>query len=162
MVGACTKLKHHQQSGRLRRVRRRVYRLVHFPAGEHEDLVSLWLWSEQAGVFSHETALALHDLSDALPARLHLTLPAAWRKRRFRLSDPVVLRHADIAHDARTWAGPVPITAVARTLNDLARADVSPEILRQAAQQALRRGLAARGDLLEVERALEPFGGLEP
>ena len=29
---------------------------------------AVWLWSEQAGVFSHQTALALHDLSDILPA----------------------------------------------------------------------------------------------
>ena len=27
--------------------------------------MSVWLWSEQAGVFSHQTALALHRLSDA-------------------------------------------------------------------------------------------------
>ena len=32
------------------------------------------------GVFSHDTALALHELSDALPARAHLTLPASWRR----------------------------------------------------------------------------------
>jgi hypothetical protein len=33
-----------------------VYRIVHFPAGEHEDLTTIWLWSDGAGVFSHETA----------------------------------------------------------------------------------------------------------
>jgi len=49
-------------------VRRGVYRLEHFPAGEHEDLVALWLWTDRAGVFSHETALALHGLSDTLPS----------------------------------------------------------------------------------------------
>ena len=30
------------------RVRRGIYRLVHFPAGEHEELVMVWLWSKQA------------------------------------------------------------------------------------------------------------------
>lgn len=44
-------------NGKVMRVRRGIYRLVHFPAGEHEDLVMLWLWAERAGVFSHETAL---------------------------------------------------------------------------------------------------------
>ncbi len=44
-------------------MRRGVYRLVHFPVGDHEDLTAVWLWSEREGVFSHETALALHDLS---------------------------------------------------------------------------------------------------
>src|SRR5688572_30913165 len=74
-------LLHHLRAGRIVRVRRGIYRLVHFPPSEHEGLVEIWLWSEQAGVFSHETALGLHDLSDALPAKLHLTLPRAWRSR---------------------------------------------------------------------------------
>jgi len=153
-------LVHHIRGGRMLRVRRGIYRLVHFPAGEHEELVTVWLWSEQAGVLSHETALGLHGLSDALPAQVHLTLPAAWKKRRFRVPEGVVLHHADLKPTDRAWAGPVPITSVARTLNDLATSGLSPELLRQAAQQALRRGLTTRGELADVERALEPFGGL--
>src|SRR5271166_3711603 len=58
---------HYIQSGRIVRVRRGIYRLVHFPAGEHEELVTAWLWSERSGVFSHQTALALHRLSDSMP-----------------------------------------------------------------------------------------------
>jgi hypothetical protein len=33
-------------------------------------------------------------------------------------------------------------------------------LLRQAAQQALRRGLVTRSELTDVATALEPFGGL--
>lgn len=153
-------LVHHIRGGRMLRVRRGIYRLVHFPAGEHEELVTVWLWSEQAGVLSHETALGLHGLSDALPAQVHLTLPAAWKKRRFRVPEGVVLHHSDVEANERAWAGPVPITSVARTLNDLATSGLSPELLRQAAQQALRRGLTTRGQLADVEHALAPFGGL--
>ena len=153
-------LVHHIRGGRMLRVRRGIYRLVHFPAGEHEELVTVWLWSEQAGVLSHETALALHGLSDALPVQVHLTLPAAWNKRRFRVPEGVVLHHADVEPKERTWAGPVPITSVSRTLNDLATSGLSPELLREAAHQALRRGLTTRGELADVEYALAPFGGL--
>ena len=39
-------------NGRVTRVRRGINRLVHFPASEHEDLMVLWLWSDQAGAFS--------------------------------------------------------------------------------------------------------------
>jgi predicted transcriptional regulator of viral defense system len=56
-------LQKHLRAGRVRRVRRGVYRLVHFPPGEHDDLAAVWLWSNRAGVFSHETALSLHELS---------------------------------------------------------------------------------------------------
>lgn len=150
----------HICGGRVTRVRRSIYRLVHFPGGEHEELAVVWLWSEQSGVFSHQTALALHGLSDVLPGRLHLTLPAGWRHRRFRVPDGVELHHADVPPDERAWFGPVPATSPRRTLSDCARELVSPQILRQAAGQALRRGLVVKGDLSEVEQVLEQFGGI--
>jgi predicted transcriptional regulator of viral defense system len=148
------------RAGRVTRAQRGIYRLVHFPAGEHEDLVATWLWSERAGIISHQTALALHGLSDALPAHLHLTLPAAWRRRRFRVPAGVVLHHADISPDDRTWFGAVPATSAQRSLNDCAREGMSPDLLRQAARQAIRRGLVATTELGDVEEALTPFGGL--
>ena len=150
----------HIRAGRVARARRGIYRLVHFPAGEHEDLVTAWLWSQQAGFISHQTALALHELSDALPAHVHLTLPDAWRRRRLRVPDDLVLHHADVPPEDRAWFGAVPTTNPRRSLNDCAREGLSPELLRQAALQALRRGLVAKAELAEVEQALRPFGGL--
>lgn len=150
----------HIRAGRITRPRRGIYRLVHFPAGEHEELVTAWLWSEQAGVVSHRTALALHGLSDALPALVHLTLPRDWRRRRFRVPAGVVLHHADVPPKDRSWFGPVPTTNPRRTLSDCARDGLSPELLQQATHQALRRGLVTTTELAEVENALRPFGGL--
>lgn len=151
---------HHVASGRALRVRRGIYRLVHFPTGEHEELVSTWLWTEREGVFSHETALALHRLSDVLPARHHLILPDAWRRRRLRVPAGVVLHYATLKKKDRMWFGPVPVTSVRRTLNDCALEGISPELLRQATKQALRRGLVVRNELAEVKSAMKPFGGL--
>jgi predicted transcriptional regulator of viral defense system len=150
----------HIHAGRVTRTRRGIYRLVHFPAGNHEELVIAWLWSERAGIFSHQTALALHGLSDALPAHVHLTLPRTWRSRRFRVPAGVVLHHADVPPEERAWFGAVPTTSPRRSLNDCARADLSPDLLRQAAQQAVRRGLVTTAELGDVEEALKPFGGL--
>ena len=150
----------HINAGRVTRVRRGIYRLIHFPAGEHEELAVVWLWSERAGIFSHQTALALHGLSDVLPGQLHLTLPTRWRHRRFRVPRRLVLHHADVSSKERTWFGPIPVTSPARTLSDCARERLSPELLRQATQQALRRGLVVESDLLDVERSLAPFGGI--
>ncbi len=153
-------LVHHVRAGRVVRVRRGIYRLVHFPAEQHEELVVVWLWSERAGVLSHQTALSLHGLSDVLPAHVHITLPSAWRRRRFRTPPDVVLHHADVPPRDRAWFGAVPMTTPRRSLNDCARDGLSPELLRAAAQQALRRGLATPDELADVEAALEPFGGL--
>jgi predicted transcriptional regulator of viral defense system len=153
-------LVHHVRAGRVVRVRHGIYRIVHFPAGENEDLVAAWLWSGAAGVVSHETALTLHGLSDVLPAQLHLTVPAWWSKRRLRVPRGLVLHHQDLPADARTWFGALPTTTVTQTLNDCATDGLSPELLGQAARQALRRGLAVRGDLGAVAKALAPFGGI--
>lgn len=153
-------LVHHVRGGKLARVRHGIYRLVHFPLGAHEELVTAWLWSAQAGVISHDSALALHGLSDALPHKLHMTLPAAWRRRRLRTPKDLVLHHADVPEADRGWFGAVPITTPRRTLNDCAASGLSPDLLRQAAEQALRRGLAARAELDAVSAALAPFGGL--
>jgi predicted transcriptional regulator of viral defense system len=155
-------LAHHLGAGRMVRVRRGVYRLVHFPAGDHEDLTMVWLWADREGVFTHQTALALHDLSDVLPSQIHLTLPEAWRKRRLRVPDGVVLHYGDVAESERRWFGPVPATAPLRTLADCAAEHLPPDLLRDAALDAIHRGLVARDELAAVEAALEPFGGLEP
>lgn len=153
-------LSHHLGAQRMIRVRRGVYRLVHFPAGDHDELTALWLWSERAGVFSHQTALALHDLSDVLPSQVHLTLPTSWKKRRLRVPDGVALHFNDIPDTERSWFGPVPATAPTRTLDDCAHASFPPDLLRQAAAEALHRGLVGRDEVAAVARALEPWGGL--
>ena len=141
-------------SGKIIRVRRTVYRLKHFPPGQQEDLVALWLWSDRAGVFSHETALMLHELSDVLPARAHLTVPAKWRRRRLRVPDGVVLHYADVPKRDRAWVGAVPVTSPARTLADCAADYVSPDFLSSAISQALARGMVSRPQATAVERAV--------
>jgi len=141
-------------SGKIIRVRRTVYRLKHFPPGQQEDLVALWLWSDRAGVFSHETALMLHELSDVLPARAHLTVPAKWRRRRLQLPDGVVLHYADVPKRDRAWVGTVPVTSPARTLADCAADYVSPDFLSSAISQALARGMVSGPQATAVERAV--------
>lgn len=153
-------LRKHIQAGRVVRVRRGIYRLVHFPSTEHEDLVVVWLWSERQGVFSHQTALGLHGLSDVLPSKIHLSVPASWTSRRLRVPKGVVLHHMDVPKGERSWFGAVPATSPARTLADCSRDRLSPDLLRQAARDALTRGLVGKQELDEVRRALRGVGGL--
>jgi len=130
----------HIKSGRIVRVMRSVYRVVHFPAGEHEDMTTLWLWAERVGVFSHETALFLHQLSDVLPHQAHLTLPTQWAKRRLRIPKGLVLYYAEVSKRERVEMGAIPVTTVPRTLLDCVAAHVSPELTEQAVHQARTRG----------------------
>ena len=76
---------YHVKKGRWVREGRGIYRLASYPLGDRPDLVFWSLWScdrrgNVQGIFSHQTALAIHDLSDVMPARYHLTVPKKFRK----------------------------------------------------------------------------------
>jgi predicted transcriptional regulator of viral defense system len=136
----------HVLSGRLERAMRGVYRLAHFPTGDQDELVGLWVWSGEAGVFSHETALSLHQLSDVLPSRIHMTLPRSW-ERRAAVSSLLVLHYANLPESERTWIGNVPVTTIGRTLRDAMDAGVDPDLVEQAIAQGTARKLLRREDV---------------
>ena len=125
-------LSHHTRGGRFRRVRYGIYRLVHFPASPQEPLMVLWLWTECAGVFSHETALTAHDLAQLLPSRTHITLPTSWRPRRLRVPDGVQLHYADLPETATQRLGGLPHTTPDQTLTDCAADRIAPDVLQRA------------------------------
>ncbi len=151
-------LHYHCRRGRILRARRGVYRIRHLPAQDDEQLVELWLWSDRRGVFSHETALALYDLSDVLPARVHRTVPAGWRRRRLRVPEVLRLHFADLADGEHQWVGHVPVTAPGRTLRDCVAISLQPDLLRQALETGLARGRFADGEVLGVRSYVEHFG----
>ncbi len=139
-------LRKHVLGGRLSHELRGVYRLAGSPSADDDELVALWLWSGEVGVFSHETALSLFQLSDALPARVHMTVPLAWR-RTAALPPLLVLHHADLPEDDRTWIGPVPVTTVGRTLRDAVDAGIDPTLIAQAISEGTARKILVRADV---------------
>lgn len=147
-------LAHHLRERRIVRLMRAVYRLVQYPPGEHEDLVALWLWTQRAAVFSHETALALHELGDALPSVPTMTLPSAWRRRRLRYPVDLVTEFDAVSKSERTWIDGVPATTPLRTLSDCARHGSAPDLVRSAIADARARGLISGSDAERVARAL--------
>jgi predicted transcriptional regulator of viral defense system len=136
-------LRHHaRQGGRYERVRRGVYRLRHFPSSPHEHVVAAWLsLRETPAVVSHESALELYDLSDVIPAAVHISLPRAKRGERPR---PGVrfhtLRRPPAASEIRALHG-IPITTPERAIVDCLQAGTQPEQIEIAVHQALDRGL---------------------
>lgn len=71
---------YHVKTGNWIREHRGIYRLANYPLGDRPDLMLWYLWSrnrneEPQGVYSHETSLAIHDLTDINPAKLHMTVP---------------------------------------------------------------------------------------
>src|SRR5687768_13071812 len=55
------------------------------PGGRYEQVVAGWLGLRRArAVVSHESALEQHDLSDVIPAVVHVSIPRAKRGQRPR------------------------------------------------------------------------------
>jgi len=152
-------LSHHAGQQLIERRARGVYRLVHFPQlTDAEDLVVHWLWSERQGVYSHTTALQLHQLSDAMPARATMTLPLDWAKRRLRVPTAVRLRFADLDESDRVVLRGVPVTTAARTVNDCAQAHVEPHLVGQALREGLERGLFRKDEVLPARAYVREHG----
>jgi predicted transcriptional regulator of viral defense system len=137
------------QVGNWIREHRGIYRLSLFPTPDRPDLVLWSLWSrnrneEVEGVYSHHTALSLYDLSDLNPAKLHMTVPTAFR-RNSEIPGMLVLHYSDLpAGDVQTAQG-FKFTRPLRTILDLIEAGtVERSFIRQALRQAVDRGLITR------------------
>jgi predicted transcriptional regulator of viral defense system len=147
---------YHVQAGNWIREHRGIYRLVLFPPAEHPDLVKWALWSKNRdevmeGVYSHQTALSLYELSDLNPAKLHMTVPMHFR-RNSEVPAILVLHHADLPDEHVQTAQGFKYTRPLRTILDLIEADnVERTFLRQALRQGLHRGLITRSEIKRVK-----------
>ncbi|NLF15197.1 MAG: hypothetical protein GX597_25690 [Anaerolineaceae bacterium] len=137
---------YHAQQGRLLRIRPDVYRLALFPSSVHEDLFVAWLTVGERAVISHESALSLYELSDALPSEVHLTVPRTTSPRHARLR---LHTSALPPEDVTRFAG-LPVTTVPRTLADVAVAGLAEQLVVHAIRQAIQRGLTSQEELLHM------------
>jgi predicted transcriptional regulator of viral defense system len=133
--------------GDIDHVRYGLYRLRRFPAHPFEDVIAACLWAGGDSAASHETALAVHGISDAMPSAIHITVPRPFRGRQ----DGVVIHHADLPDTDRTRVHAVPVTTIARTLQDVA-ATSDPALVEQAVAQAITRGTLSRRQLRRLVR----------
>jgi predicted transcriptional regulator of viral defense system len=141
-------LDHHLRRGRFQRIRRGLYRVQGFPRDEHDDMREAWMAvGITDALLSHESALALLDLSDTIPDAVHLLVPRRHRGLR-RPPGVVVHTRPDSEEIPTVWRDGLPLTAPARTLLDVADR-LQPEQLSMAVRQALRRGLLTREELEE-------------
>jgi len=146
---------HHVKAGNWVRVERGIYRLARFPRSMEEQYVIYSLWSrnragEPVGVYSHETALSIHDLSDANPSKLHMTVPPNFRRT---ASTPEVL----VLHRARLAEGDVErrqgfaVTRPIRTVADVASLGHT-DFAEQALREGTKRGVITHQQVLDLLR----------
>jgi predicted transcriptional regulator of viral defense system len=133
---------------------RGIYRLAHYPITNRPELVLWSLWSRNKnglvqGVWSHETALDIYELSDVMPSKMHMTVPKKFR-RRVKPPKILVLHFADLSEeDIRSQQG-YRVTSPLRTLIDSVESNrLSEDLISQALHDALRKGIISREELNE-------------
>lgn len=145
---------YHVQSGNWIRESRGIYRLANFPVPERPDLVLWALWSrnrsgETEGVYSHETALSIYELSDLNPSKLHMTVPKHFR-RMSETPKGVILHKAELEHSDIAQKEGYLMTRPLRAVIDLIEAgSIDEEFLRQVLNEGLNRGLITRTEMRE-------------
>jgi predicted transcriptional regulator of viral defense system len=146
--------------GRFERIRRGLYRVQGFPTAEHDDMREAWMAVGGAdALLSHDSALALLDLSDNIPDAVHLLVP---RRHRGLRRPPGVIVHTrpDNEDIATVWRDGLPLTAPARTLLDVADR-LQPEQLSMAVKQGLHRGLLTADQLQEEAKRRHKHHAIE-
>lgn len=154
------KRNYHVGAGNWVREHRGIYRLALFPAPDRPDLILWWLWSRgrddrPSGVFSHRTALSLHDLTDVNPSKIDLTVPPAFRKGS---AIPAVLHlHYGVVPDAdREVIAGVPVTIPLRAIVDVWVAGTMPKAALQSAfAEAMRRGTITKRQVDQTRKQPE-------
>jgi predicted transcriptional regulator of viral defense system len=142
---------YHVKAGNWTREHRGIYRLRRYPASDEGQLVLWSLWSRDRsgkpqGVYSHETALALRELSDVNPPKLHMTVPPGFR-RNSEIPGALVLHRAKLPDSEIERDRGYALTRPMRAIVDCAAAGTDPDLLRQALEQGLKRGLITRSEL---------------
>jgi predicted transcriptional regulator of viral defense system len=152
---------HH--SGDIERVTRGVYRLTRYPISSLGEYMEAALWPQvrrpdAQGVISHESALAIYGLSNASPAKVHVTLPTEFRIRR-AVPKRLALHYADLTpKDVQRVEG-VPVTTAARAIRDAHATHLGPALIRQAIHDGRRTGHLT---LDEAERLQQELLGTRP
>ncbi len=143
---------HHVKAGNWLRLHRGIYRLARFPQSEDAQLMLWFLWSRNRegtpqGIYSHQTALSLYELSDAMPAKLHMTVPSSFR-RNSNIPSVLVLHWADLDKaDVEAMRG-VRVAKPLKTICTLAdEAMASQDLVTQAVEEGQKRGLFTRQEL---------------
>jgi predicted transcriptional regulator of viral defense system len=145
-------LEYHVEAGNFERVEHGLYRLPTVPQNEHDDLIRLSLWSrnqqdEPQAVVSHASALILHDLTELLPDRIHLTVPPKFRKP---IPSGCVLHKATLTPGDIEEREGFRVTTPLRSLLDAAASGLSQEQFEKAALDAIARGLVRGTKLVQA------------
>ncbi len=136
---------------------RGIYRLAHYPPSDRPDLVYWSLWScnknwDVQGVFSHETALAIHNLSDLMPANYHISVPHGFRRR--HLPKNLILHYTTLEEQDIWQLEGYQVTSPRRTIQDVILDEtISEEHVLQTVSDGLENGMISLSLVKSIKSA---------
>ena len=104
----------------------------------------------------HDTALIVYGISDASPNVVHLTVPRKARLRRMR-PKWVRLHRADLARGEMKVHEGLPVTTVARTVQDMLASSGRVSLARQAISGARREGFIDRAEAQRLRHRIARY-----
>lgn len=126
--------------GRVTRVAHGLYRFEELPVSPQATFMEAVLWTGVPGAaLSHETVLAVRELCDLNPDRIHLTVPSGRRLRRAG-GDRYVVHHQDLGDKDLDWWEGVPAVTAACAIRQCISWGTPHYLLRQAIDTGQRRG----------------------
>lgn len=143
---------YHVRTGNWERIQRGIYRLAHLSPAEDGLTPVYLLWTrgrddKPLGVLSHETALSYFDLGDFNPTKVHLTVPAGFR-RNSQSPKAVVIHRATLTPAEITLLRGMPICRVTRALCDVVQKNnMALEECRGLVKEARRHGLILESEI---------------
>lgn len=159
--------KFHVDHGNWQRVDRGLFRIPEWPTDDDDSFVRWTVWSGGLAVVSHLSALVWHQLGDANPDRLHVTVPRSYR----RSDSALVIHRGDLPSPDVEDHGRCRITTPVRSVVDVAGVAGDQGLVNGAVADLIERGavdarglrdaaasLGARSEL-GVERALAALAG---
>jgi predicted transcriptional regulator of viral defense system len=139
-------LSHYATAGDVVRLKHGIYRLTRFPTSPFEDVAYALLWVGDEGAASHVTALMIHDLTEEMSPRVHVTLPRLFAGG----DDLVVVHHAPLERSEVTRRRGLRVTNEERTVRDVAAAN--PWLAAEAMVEAVSKGMLSEQEVKSVIR----------
>jgi predicted transcriptional regulator of viral defense system len=142
------------QRGRLDHPAHGVYRVASLPRSPGDELMEATLWANGRGVISHESALALWDLADVNPGRIHVTVPPPYRPRK-QGGDQYRIWTRPIGANDIDYVDGIPTVTPERAIIDAARQGLQRRFIEQAIITARNRQLFGRETEMRIRQQLQ-------
>lgn len=140
---------------KIERVGHGIYRFPELPPTERDEYMLAVLWANSPdAVLSHDTALAVYELCDINPDRIHVTVPKGHRVSK-RGGDAYILHHARLTEADLSWWQGIRTVTEKTAIQQGIDTGVPVHLLRTAINTARGRGRITIAEATDLTTQIE-------